>query len=580
MASITTFTRLEPRARIDNMAPFLEGRIYDPLWLLGRQWQVREFVGADAGWPVCAELQVLSIPLAAYQSGTAPPTTCGQFPLDALAGPEPRGEMMQGGPKLYSSLFECAEAGAQLMDLLVAYGCSAAAIGALITNNPLPPPAPGAADAQGMSYLTVLSRRLPDAEVVEPLLREAVANGAVPTALGIPPSDNAAFLKAATDWIAWLDALVLRAPGNGDAWVDASLDHQFTVRAGQPLATPLGFAASAWDGERMDWYDLDVDPKVTDPNPPAPALPGVNPMTGIVAVKGPPGPLSYPGMPPPRLWQFDEGHVNFAQITAAKDDLARMLVVEFACVYNNEYYIWPLRLPVGSLNIVQTLNVTDTFGNSTLIPPAGTAVPPGGAAPPLVTAVGQWCLFRSTVPDQDQASALNGLLLLSALTDERRSAPLEDVLFMRDEAAELGWAIERTVEGADGRPLDRHSATVAEASQSPSPASSGSEDTPLTYRLASIVPAWWFPLADDQTGKAMFDRLKFDGNSPSGRILRPDLTTLLIRQEEVPREGAEVLRSYHAVRGVDGAVLVWSGRTKRTGRGEGASGLRYDQASD
>jgi hypothetical protein len=558
------------------MAPFLEGRIYDPLWLLGRQWQVREFVGDDAGSPINAELQALSVPLAAYQSGTAQPIACGQFPLDALAGPEPRDE---------PTLFERAEAGAQLTDLLAASGCSAAGIAGLVANNPLPSPAPGAADAQGMSYLALLAGRVPDAGAVEPLARQAVASGTVPSGLGLSTGDDAAFLKAAADWVAWLDALAIGASDNGDAWVDANLDHQFTIRAGQPLATPLGFAASAWDGQPIDWYDLDADTTVTSQNPPAPALPGVDPTSGLVTVKGPPAPLSYPGMPPARLWQFDEGHTNFAQVTAATDDLARMLVVEFACVYNNEYYLWPLRLPVGSLNIVQTLNVTNTFGETTLIPPAGATVPPAGSASPLVTPGGQWCLFRSTVPDPGQpaSSALNGLLLLSALADEQRSAPFEDVLCMRDEAAQLGWAIERTVEGADGRPLDRHSSTVAEATHGPPPnGSSTSDDTPLIYRLASVVPAWWFPLADDQTDTAMFDRLILEGNPPPlGRILagRPSDGALSIRQEEVPREGAEVLRNYHSVRGVDGAVLLWSGRTKRIGRGEGSSGLRYDQAS-
>jgi hypothetical protein len=549
------------------MASFLEGWIYDPAFLLGRQWQVGEFLGVDAGSPVHAELQVVSVPLAAYQSGTEQPVECAQIPLDALAGPEPRGEMTR---------FESAEAGAHLMDLLAAYGCSAAGIRGLITKNPLPGPDPGKADAQGMSYLELLAGRLPDAQAVEPLARQAVTSGAVPTTLGIPPGDNAAFLKAATDWIAWLDALIVRA--NGDAWVDPSLDHQFTVQPGQPLSTPLGFLAAAWDGERTDWYDLDADTTVTGPNPRVAALPGADPATGVVTVAGPPAPLSYPGMPPVRFWQFDEGHVNFAQITVAKDDLARMLVVEFACAYDNGWYMWPLRLPVASLNLVQSLNVTNTFGETTPIPPIGSAPPPAGSAPPLVTAVGDWCLFRSTVPDQPQPSALNGLLLLSALADEQRSAPLEDVLFMRDEAAELGWAIERTVTGADGRPLDRHSATVAQANQ-PSPPATTSDDTPLTYRLASDVPPWWFPLVDDQSNQAMFDRLILEGGTPPwGSILRPG-AGLSIRQEEVPREGAEVLRNYHSVRGVDGAVLLWSGRTKRIGQGEGSSGLRYDQAS-
>jgi hypothetical protein len=39
-----------------------------------------------------------------------------------------------------------------------------------------------------------------------------------------------------------------------------------------------------------------------------------------------------------------------------------------------------------------------------------------------------------------------------------------------------------------------------------------------------------------------------------------------------------VRRLYQAARGVDGARLLWLGRRKDIGRGEGSSGLRFDAA--
>jgi hypothetical protein len=230
MPSITTWTRLEPRTRTDDMAPSLEGRVYDPAWLLGRQWQVGEFVGDDAGSPIYAELQVVSRPFAAYQSGTAKPIVCGQIPIDALAGPEPRGEM---------TCFESAEAGAQLMALLAFHGCSVAGAANLVTKHPLPAPAPGTTDAQGTSYLGLLTGRLPDAVAVEPLARQAAANGAVPDALGIPANDDNAFLKAARDWISWLDALMVRAR---DALVASTTAKAPAGSVSLPLSSIAGIA--------------------------------------------------------------------------------------------------------------------------------------------------------------------------------------------------------------------------------------------------------------------------------------------------------------------------------------------------
>ena len=54
MSSITSWMRLEPRSRNAEMRTSLQARIYDPLWLLARQWQLGEFQGEDNGSPVLA----------------------------------------------------------------------------------------------------------------------------------------------------------------------------------------------------------------------------------------------------------------------------------------------------------------------------------------------------------------------------------------------------------------------------------------------------------------------------------------------------------------------------------------------
>ncbi len=51
---------------------------------------------------------------------------------------------------------------------------------------------------------------------------------------------------------------------------------------------------------------------------------------------------------------------------------------------------------------------------------------------------------------------------------------------------------------------------------------------------------------------------------------------LLIPEEEVPREGAVVRRSFQAARDADGRLHVWLTHRKSVGRGEGSSGLRFD----
>jgi len=70
---------------------------------------------------------------------------------------------------------------------------------------------------------------------------------------------------------------------------------------------------------------------------------------------------------------------------------------------------------------------------------------------------------------------------------------------------------------------------------------------------------------------------------PKGRLLRTDPhgsgdaePALRIEDEEIGREGLMVERNFQLARWLDGRTLLWLGRRKWVGRGEGASGLRFD----
>jgi hypothetical protein len=69
---------------------------------------------------------------------------------------------------------------------------------------------------------------------------------------------------------------------------------------------------------------------------------------------------------------------------------------------------------------------------------------------------------------------------------------------------------------------------------------------------------------------------------PRGIILRPGLDeeppqAYFIHEEEVPRAGAIVTRTYQRTRWRDGKIYTWLGRRKQTGRGQGSSGLECDR---
>jgi hypothetical protein len=65
---------------------------------------------------------------------------------------------------------------------------------------------------------------------------------------------------------------------------------------------------------------------------------------------------------------------------------------------------------------------------------------------------------------------------------------------------------------------------------------------------------------------------------PRGGILsRNPLEANLINEEEITRDGLLLRRTFQMTRWSGGARVAWSGLTRRNGRGEGASGLFFDQ---
>ena len=154
---------------------------------------------------------------------------------------------------------------------------------------------------------------------------------------------------------------------------------------------------------------------------------------------------------------------------------------------------------------------------------------------------------------------------------------------MRDELANIAWAVERRLES----PLESGLETAKDVAD-PGPAPGAPRDVPL-YRLATPVPAHWVPLlpvrVSDQSAEVRLARgavLGLDGTphvvAAQARLLDvgDPAGRLLIREEEVPREGVVVRRSYQAARWYDGRLFVWAGNRASVGRGEASSGLAFD----
>jgi hypothetical protein len=291
-----------------------------------------------------------------------------------------------------------------------------------------------------------------------------------------------------------------------------------------------------------------------------------------------PAPVSFRGMPNARFWEFEDSQVDFGSVDAGPTDLARMLLVEFSLTYGNDWFVIPVELPVGSLYRCRSLVIEDTFGVRTLIKASSQLSEPNSS----------WRMFQQSHTRGSGLTkpASNLFFLTPSLLKGMESKPIEEVLFLRDEMANMAWGVERIVESATEKPLNRFEQEI----QRTEPPAEATDPNKLVYKLATKAPDNWVPLLPVQSNEGLRLRrgkvLKADGPpefiDAQGNILRPQVTSengLSIFEEEIPREGIRVTRHYQLTRWHDGSTHLWIGRRKKVGSGEGSSGLQFDSVT-
>jgi hypothetical protein len=573
--------RLEPNVRNADMNAGLQARIYDPLWLLARQWQVGEFQGEDNGSPAMARWRGESARLTRYYPGTladkAPVVgqayDGGAMPLETLV--EREGVRPKAG-KLEKLRF-AAEAGQHFLRLLDQQALSLSYRDLFKSKYPFPPLTEAersALDADSRSFLDLVAPRVPDGRLLYAAMSAALrpagdGAGALPPNLPIAAADVAEVLLAAQAWLRWVETLVSEPAGGGNpAWLAERMEYGFSVATHLTSGEKVLTAQEYFSGH-PDWHDFNV-------NAGASLRAGDDGAGDAITRTAIPAPVSYRGMPAARFWEFEDAQVDFGALDAGPEDLARMLLIEFAISYGNDWFVLPIELDVGSLTRSASLVITNTFGERTLI----------HSASELGGQYAAWRMFQLSATRQPgQASTIpdaNLFFLPPVLPKSLEGRPIEEVLFLRDEMANMAWGVERVIESAAERPLNRF-----EQQQAVSPSPANRALGAVVYRLATEPPDYWVPLLPAQSGAGLRLRrgktLKIDGTfefvGAHGRILNPDPPGpdgLAIYEEEIPREGVRVTRSYQLARWQDGSTHLWLGRRKEVGRGEGSSGLRFD----
>ena len=571
----------------DNLAM----RIADPLWMLGRQWQFGEFLGEDNGSPINVTPSVTKRKVKYFQTYKEVqdrhalnrvslqnlPLEVGveamDIPLDDLRSKIKLGQQFE---RLIRRNLDAPSAEKHIKELRAFKDYK------IIADTNL--------DKQSYRFSKLMEgKAINGAKVLQDIKKaKLVAKG------------FGDLVAIGRELLAWFDNTYTQAgtlfktgKKNKPSWDTSQLSHKFTLHTSEKKANDINLLAPDFQNGHLDWYSFDnsnleevganISSKlIQEEQIPETYLP-VN--------------LSLSAMPDKRLFAFEDNRVDLGSMDIQDDDLMRMMLMDFALVSGSDWYTIPLEMELGEICWINQIEVKDVFGIKTVI--KNGKLGPMDVGPSLsididndgkLSGLDTWDLFK--IRDKHITNYKHPehfFFLAPALLGRQESEPIEEVVFVRDEFANMVWGIEKrvknqlgkTVEGFDYH-LERNGPFI------PLEAGDKKEGRQYpTYRLASPVPTNWIPYLPRQV-QGTIDQMELRrafmiSNEPDQPIKEIEPLTYLaakdlitIREEAIPKAGVRVQLTKQRVRWTDGKTYIWQGRKVMPGRGEGDSGLQFD----
>jgi len=581
--AVGLWNRLEGRPRTTDFDRALRVEVRDPLWLLTRQWQLGEFLASDGGSPVTATYSVTAAPPGRFRPADGPPGDLPtDRPLETVAERRDVPFALGADPIAFDLRLAIGRRWFKLLNR--AGGIIRSYRDNYLDAFPIALPKPDVdADTPRIAHpevwsamQTVAGRRM-DGYALYRQIKDG--HDAYEGVDGVFSSHHEELNELGARLVAWFDDLIDQPDGDG-AWDPRRLEHRISVATPKPGGGEKVLTAREYPGGELDWHAFSVDPDATvGGTGPAPA-----PINRTVF----PAPVRYSGMPLPRWWAVEDGRTNFAAVRPDSTDLARLIFLEFALVYSNDWYHLPCDLPAGTYASIQGLVVTDVFGRQLWIEPAGAGDDEDWR---------RWTMFTLDTVDKPEngdepVAADTGLFLPGSVPKVAVGPTMEQVSLFRDETANMVWGIEQTVPVPTGdarRGSEVAAEILAHRRRLIPPEEPDNPLAPITYQAMTSVPENWIPfipahLTNDDRAialqrAAMPSVVDAKPVRPRTSVLRQGFDAgqqYFVNEEEVPRTGTRVTVAYNRTRWRDGRVAVWLSAHRGTGRGEGSSGLAFD----
>jgi hypothetical protein len=541
--------RLEPqRAHRADLQRGFAAEVADPVWFLGRQWQMGEHQGENAASPALAIIRYTRRPIGAA------PGRPGQFPgrplgeTDATMPLTPAEAIIEGEVDDWWTYGRRIRTGLALAPLADALPPAVQATlrfwsppAAGEAERPLPLPAEYAEFVDGYDGRRLWACR-GDLGLADDLFQAALG--------ALPPQERS------------------------DHWQPAD----FLYRAEFPIAdTPVILRAAAHDGGDVDWWSVDASQALPAPD--------ASHETEVQPVR-----FNYPGAPHPRWWQIEDADVDIGGFPPDRSHFPTMLLLDLILTHSNDWFTFPVDeyVPaapvsqVGSVLSIDGLTVLDVFGTAW-----------NSTEHPLLQPPADWSLFRV------DGLGSESLVVWPVAHAPLSGVPLEEIAFGVDEDANLAWAVEERAEGHRIAPLAI--APPPDPQVTPNPDLTVVTRQNYLYRPSSFVPHGWHPYLIDQESSPrryiqgrIADYTSADpanlghlSPEPIARLLGMDdgacqaiASVHTVNPVALPVTGLRLERRYMLARRSDGAPVLWVQRRRLPLLSPPESGLRFDLMTD
>jgi hypothetical protein len=551
--SITVYNRLESSPRTADFDRSLKAEVRDPLWMLTRQWQFGEFKGEDAATAVTTKIlgEHTSINTIHFPDNVTLPYD-GKIPLEAVV------EKEAPVPGLHLAV----QISRYFIRLIKSNPGFDTTLSQLIARYPLNYTV-HKNDDEGIQLLNTVTGKTFDGLG----FYKEIIDGTVPAAI-ITGLD--AEVEEFKDWY----NRNFSQPGAvaNMAWLPSQLEYQFAVSAtaGETIHKKLG--ADHYPGGHLDWYSFDMTQQS--------ASPADSDLVTEQVQSYIPTPLTFKGMPLPRFWMMEDSVTDFGKIDTTPTGLLHLLLAEFGLTCSNDWFMLPYQLNMNTVCEVKGILVKDVFGEYTIIRPAGK-----GAESQWQ----RWTMFHHTDTNGQSNSGTNTFYLVPAVSKSLVNPRLEQVNFLRDEMANMVWAVENIVPSQSGKGVNGDEMALERTEvifEIPAPPATPPEKSAaIKYVLGTTVPHNWIPFIpvplSENSPEIHLQRARLpNGKGAVGVLLNEKKAPYFIEEKILDSSGLLVSRSFQMARFLNGSSHLWIGRRKETGKGEGWSNLKFDQVED